>query len=110
MSGYRVVQWATGNTGQRALREVVRHPGLDLVGVLVYDEAKDGVDAGKPCGEEPTGIVATTDRDAIVALAADATRASSPRRCRSRCCPCSATWSSWRSRSSGTSPGAPHRT
>ena len=43
---YRVVQWATGNTGQRALREVIRHPNLDLVGVLVYDDAKDGVDAG----------------------------------------------------------------
>ena len=34
---YRVVQWATGNIGSRALREVIRHPDLELVGVLVYD-------------------------------------------------------------------------
>jgi hypothetical protein len=70
-SRYRVIQWATGNTGQRALREVIRDPKFDLVGVLVYDEAKDGVDAGKLCGEAPTGVLATTDRDAVLALDAD---------------------------------------
>jgi 4-hydroxy-tetrahydrodipicolinate reductase len=68
---YRIVQWATGNTGQRALREVIRDPSLDLVGVRVYDPAKDGVDAGELCGEEPTGVLATTDRDAILKLEAD---------------------------------------
>jgi 4-hydroxy-tetrahydrodipicolinate reductase len=68
---YRVVQWATGNTGQRALREVIRHPGLELVGVLVYDPKKAGVDAGELCGEGKVGIVATTDRKAIVDLNAD---------------------------------------
>ena len=67
----RVVQWATGNTGQRALREVIRHPSLDLVGVLVYDAAKEGVDAGELCGEAPTGITATTDRAAVIGLNAD---------------------------------------
>jgi len=68
---YRVTQWATGNTGQRALREVIRHPDLELVGVLVYDEAKEGVDAGKLCDEDPTGVLATTDRDAVLAVEAD---------------------------------------
>ena len=68
---YRVVQWATGNIGTRALREVIRHPALDLVGVLVYDPTKDGVDAGDLCGEEPVGVAATTDPGAIVALGAD---------------------------------------
>jgi hypothetical protein len=68
---YRVIQWATGNTGQRALREVIRHPSLDLVGVLVYDPAKDGVDAGELGGEGPTGVPATTDRDAVLKLEAD---------------------------------------
>jgi len=67
----RVVQWATGNIGRRALREVIRHPSLELVGVLTYNPEKDGVDAGDLCGEPRTGIVATTDRDAIVALGAD---------------------------------------
>jgi 4-hydroxy-tetrahydrodipicolinate reductase len=68
---YRVVQWATGNIGLRALREVIRHPELELAGVLVYDEAKVGVDAGVLCGEEPVGVAATDDRDAIDALGAD---------------------------------------
>ena len=67
----RVVQWATGNTGQRALREMIRDPRLDLVGVLVYDAAKDGLDAGELCGEAPTGVKATRDREAIFALKAD---------------------------------------
>jgi 2,4-diaminopentanoate dehydrogenase len=68
---YRVIQWATGNTGQRALREVIRHQRLDLAGVLVYDAAKAGVDAGELCGEEITGVFATTDRDAVLKLEAD---------------------------------------
>jgi 2,4-diaminopentanoate dehydrogenase len=68
---YRVVQWATGNTGQRALREVIRDPRLDLVGVLVYDATKDGVDAGKLCGEGATGVLATTDREAVLKVDAD---------------------------------------
>ena len=68
---YRVVQWATGNIGSRALREVIRNPALELVGVLVYDPAKEGADAGLLCGEQPVGIAATCDRAAIGALAAD---------------------------------------
>jgi hypothetical protein len=67
----RVVQWATGNIGTRALREVIRHPALELVGVLVYDPAKNGVDAGALCGEDPVGVLATDDPAAIHALGAD---------------------------------------
>jgi 4-hydroxy-tetrahydrodipicolinate reductase len=67
----RVVQWATGNIGLRALREVIRNPALELAGVLVYDPAKEGVDAGLLCGEDPVGVAATTDRAAIGALGAD---------------------------------------
>jgi 4-hydroxy-tetrahydrodipicolinate reductase len=70
-SRLRVIQWATGNTGQRALREVLRHPSLDLVGVRVYDTAKDGVDAGSLCGEDPIGVLATTDRAVVLKLEAD---------------------------------------
>lgn len=68
---HRVVQIATGHIGLRAMREVIRHPALDLVGVLVYDATKNGVDAGELCGEEPVGITATTDRAAVLALDAD---------------------------------------
>lgn len=70
-SRYRVAQWATGNIGERALREVIRHPDLELVGVLVYDHDKVGVDAGALCGEEPVGVAAVSDRAAIRAAAPD---------------------------------------
>jgi 4-hydroxy-tetrahydrodipicolinate reductase len=68
---YRVAQWATGNIGTRALREVIRHPNLELVGVLVYDPDKGGVDAGELCGEPATGVKATTEPTAITALRPD---------------------------------------
>ena len=68
---YRVVQWATGNIGTRALRAVVEHPQLDLVGLYVYADAKVGRDAGELCGLGPTGVVAIRDIDEIVALKAD---------------------------------------
>lgn len=71
MSALRVVQWATGNIGTRSLREVIRDPALELVGVLVYDPEKRGVDAGTLCGESPVGVAATTDPKAIHALQAD---------------------------------------
>ena len=68
---YRVVQWATGNIGTKALRELIDHPQLDLVGVYVHSAAKAGRDAGSLCGLGPTGVVATQDLDEIVALGAD---------------------------------------
>ena len=71
MDRIRVVQWATGNIGTRALRSILRHPDLELVGVLVYDPAKAGVDAGELCGEGAAGVTATTDPAAVLALAPD---------------------------------------
>ena len=65
------MQWGTGNIGLHALREVIRHPDLELVGVRVYDPAKDGVDAGALCGEADVGVAATTDAAAIHTLGAD---------------------------------------
>lgn len=67
----RVVQWATGNIGLRSMREVIRHPDLDLVGALTYNPEKAGVDAGELCGEAPIGVKMTTDRAEIHALGAD---------------------------------------
>lgn len=67
----RVAQWATGNVGRRALREVIRHPHLELVGVRVYDPGKVGCDAGSLCGEDPTGVRATDSDADILALRPD---------------------------------------
>jgi 4-hydroxy-tetrahydrodipicolinate reductase len=71
VSDLRVVQWATGNIGTRALKAVIEHPALDLVGLYVYADDKAGRDAGTLCGLDPVGVTATTDVDEIVALAPD---------------------------------------
>jgi 4-hydroxy-tetrahydrodipicolinate reductase len=68
---YRVVQWATGSVGAYALRAILEHPDLELVGVLVFDPAKEGLDAGALCGKGATGIRATRDAGALLALGAD---------------------------------------
>jgi hypothetical protein len=68
---YRVVQWATGNIGRRALQAVIEHPAFDLVGLWVHSDAKAGRDAGELCSVGPTGVSATTDVDEILALGAD---------------------------------------
>lgn len=67
----RVAQWATGNVGSRALRRVIEHPDLELVGVWVSSEAKAGRDAGELCGLPPTGIRATRSIEEIVAARPD---------------------------------------
>jgi 2,4-diaminopentanoate dehydrogenase len=69
--GLRVVQWATGNIGSRALRGVIEHPDLELAGVWVHDPAKAGLDAGELCDLGPAGITTTNELDDIVALGAD---------------------------------------
>lgn len=67
----RVVQWATGTVGACAMRGVISHPDLELVGVRVYSEGKDGKDAGELCGLPATGVKATRDIEAIIALQPD---------------------------------------
>jgi hypothetical protein len=69
--GYRVIQWATGTIGRRALTASLEHPDLEVVGVRVYDPAKVGEDIGTLAGLEPVGVTATDDVDALVALDAD---------------------------------------
>jgi len=67
----RVVQWATGYVGTHTLKKVIEHPRLELVGLYVFSEAKEGKDAGELCGMPPTGIRATRSIDDIIALAPD---------------------------------------
>ncbi len=63
----RVVHIGTGLTGTQALRGVIDDPALELVGLLVHTPDKAGVDAGALCGAADTGVVATADRDAVMA-------------------------------------------
>ena len=70
--GHRVIQWSTGNVGYRSLRHLIRHPELELVGVHAHGEKKVGKDAAELCGlSQPTGVIATNDVDALLALDAD---------------------------------------
>lgn len=68
---YRVVQWATGTVGKVALRHFIENPVFELVGVLVTNPEKVGKDAGDLVGLPATGVLATDDVEAIVALDAD---------------------------------------
>ncbi len=67
----RVVQWATGAVGSAQLQQVIDSPDLELVGLFVYSPDKVGRDAGSLVGRPPTGILATDDKAAVVALDAD---------------------------------------
>ena len=68
---YRVIQWATGNLGRAAIQGIQSHPELELVGCWVHSEAKVGRDAGELAGDEPIGVKATNDVDALLGLEPD---------------------------------------
>ncbi len=68
---HRVVVWATGGIGSIAIRAIHQRPNLDLVGVWVHSQEKDGRDAGELANGEPIGLTATADADALIALQPD---------------------------------------
>ena len=57
----RAAVWGPGSMGVIALRGVIDHPELELVDLVVHSDVKAGKDAGKLCGIDPVGVVATTD-------------------------------------------------
>jgi hypothetical protein len=68
----RVIQFSTGNVGRHALRTIIERPDLELVGLHANGADKNGRDAAELCGlDAGTGVVATNDIDALVALNAD---------------------------------------
>lgn len=69
---YTAVQWGTGSTGHHALRQLIQHPKRKLIGLGVSSAAKEGKDASELCGlDVTTGIRATRDLDALLALKPD---------------------------------------
>jgi hypothetical protein len=74
--GHRIVQWGTGNVGYHCLRHILRHPDLELVGLHAFSANKIGVDAAEIAGlvgeVGATGVIATNDVDALLALRPDA--------------------------------------
>jgi hypothetical protein len=67
----RVVQWGSGNVGRQSMAAVAVRSDMELVGLLVTNPGKVGVDIGSLAGIDPLGVVATDDVDEIVALDAD---------------------------------------
>ena len=66
------MQWGTGNVGRHALRAVLDHPELELVGCYVTSSAKAGHDVGELLAQsERVGVAATTDLDSVLAARAD---------------------------------------
>jgi hypothetical protein len=68
---YRVAQWGTGNVGKLAVRGILEHPDLELVGLLVHSAEKAGKDAGEIAGIDAVGVTATNDPADILTLGAD---------------------------------------
>lgn len=68
---YRVIQWATGVVGSAALKYFIENPAIELVGVYVTNPEKVGKDAGDLVGLPKTGVLATNDEEAIIAMDAD---------------------------------------
>jgi hypothetical protein len=68
---YRVVQWTTGNVGKRSVRAIMASDELELVGCYAWSSDKEGKDVGELCGIDATGVAATNDVDALLALKPD---------------------------------------
>ena len=72
MTMRKVVQFSTGNVGRHSLRAIIGRKDLQLVGVHAANPDKIGRDATELCGlDEPTGVIATDDIDALIALEPD---------------------------------------
>ena len=67
----RVVHCGTGNVGLAGLEGIIDHPELELVGQYVWSEELVGVDSGARCGLPDTGVRATDDWDALLAVEPD---------------------------------------
>ena len=68
---YKVVVSATGRVGKLAIRTIADRPNLDLVGVWVHSEAKDGQDAGTLAEIHSLGVTSTCDKELILQGDAD---------------------------------------
>jgi hypothetical protein len=68
----RVIQWATGLVGQEAIRGVLAHPDLELVGTWVHSAEKVGRDVGEICGLDPIGVTTVGTLEEVCAIDADA--------------------------------------
>jgi hypothetical protein len=68
----RVVQWTTGMVARQAVKAIVARPDLELVGAYAFSAEKVGRDVAELVGlDGATGVLATDDIDALIALEPD---------------------------------------
>jgi 2,4-diaminopentanoate dehydrogenase len=67
----RTIIWGTGYYGHEGLRCALEHEDIRVVGVHAHAAEKIGKDAGALCGLGDTGVFATDDVAALLALRAD---------------------------------------
>lgn len=65
------MQWGTETMGRAALRAIISHRDLELVGLWAGDGNEAGADAGQLAGAAPIGVSATDDVEALLALIPD---------------------------------------
>ncbi len=63
---HKAVVWGTGNVGRPAIRAILTHDDLELVGAVVSGGDKVGRDAGEIAGVGPCGVIATDDWRAVL--------------------------------------------
>ena len=68
---YKVIQWSSGNVGKASIRGIKNRSDLDLVGLIVSDKNKNGLDAGTIAGIDPIGVEASTDIEKVLSTEAD---------------------------------------
>jgi hypothetical protein len=68
---YRVVVWGPGGVGGACIREILKRPEFELVGVLGFSPGKVGRDVGELVSRDPVGLLVTDDKAEIFALDAD---------------------------------------
>lgn len=67
----RVAQWTTGRIASAAVRAVIAHPQLELVGCYAWSAEKAGKDLGELVDLPPLGVTATSDIDELLAANPD---------------------------------------
>ena len=68
---YKVIQWSSGNVGKASIRGIKNRSDLDLVGLIVSDKNKNGLDAGNIAGIDSIGVEASTDIEKALSTEAD---------------------------------------
>lgn len=69
---YKMIIWGPSTLGKTCIREILRRPEFQLVGVYTFSESKSGQDVGTLLGlDAPIGVKATNNKAEILALDAD---------------------------------------